>query len=87
MAQTEAELEALRKCVNRSIAYGSLSFEVSVIYFPSLDQTVSQCEKSHRCHAERSEASRIFSHLRRRDPSASPQDEIATLPLMGEGIR
>jgi hypothetical protein len=27
-------------------------------------------EKPHGCHAERSEASRIFSHLRKRDPSA-----------------
>jgi len=31
--------------------------------------TVSRWEKCHGCHAERSEASRLFSHLQRRDPS------------------
>jgi len=31
--------------------------------------TVSRWEKCHGCHAERSAASQLFSHLQRRDPS------------------
>ena len=46
---------------------------------------VSQCEKFYKCHAERSEASRVFCYLQRRDSSPSAQNDIATQSLVGEG--
>src|SRR5437870_9822842 len=46
--------------------------------------TVSQSPQSYRCHAEQSEASRIFRLSERRDPSAAPQDDTARQSCAGE---
>ena len=42
---------------------------------------MSQSAQTPRCHAEQSEASRIFKWLRSRDSSAPPQNDIATQSL------
>ena len=54
---------------------------------PSPQEAVSQCDKTRSCHVERSETSRILSHLRRRDSSASPQNDIATQSPRGKEVK
>jgi hypothetical protein len=39
-----------------------------------------------RVNSERSEESQLIARFQRRDPSAAPQDDIATQSLKGEGI-
>src|SRR6185436_4498425 len=39
--------------------------------------------KPHTCHSERSEESRPINRFQRRDPSAAPQDDIATQSVGG----
>ena len=54
-------------------------------FIETLDmETVSQCRQRYGCHAERSEASRIFSSLRRRDSSPWAQNDITTQSHGGE---
>ena len=53
---------------------------------PLPSEPVSQYAQPYRCHAEQSEASRIFRLLRSRDSSAAPQNDIATQPLKGEEL-
>jgi hypothetical protein len=57
-------------------------------YFHHRDK-VSACTampQRHPCHAEQSEASRIFWLLQSRDSATVPQDDIATCCLKGEEV-
>jgi hypothetical protein len=47
---------------------------------------VPQLPQRHPCHAEQSEASRIFWLLQSRDSATVPQDDIATRYLKGEEV-
>jgi hypothetical protein len=57
-------------------------------YFHHRDK-VSACTampQRHPCHAEQSEASRMFRLLQSRDSATVPQDDIATRCLKGEEV-
>jgi NitT/TauT family transport system substrate-binding protein len=56
---------------------GAVIRKMSLSLLPSPSETLLQSTKSDGCHAEQSEASRIFRRLRSRDSSAAPQNDIA----------